>query len=206
MKGLLRAGTLADPHVLADRVAALPAAHMRPLTTLAQGLREQHGAVPFFDPFDGGTRASLLLLLETPGPSTATVRFASRDNPTGTARNLRTFLDDAALPRHETVIWNAVPWVIHRAGARNRAPTAREIRDGIAALPRLLDLLPRLRVVVLAGRVAQSAAATIADLRPALEIHAMPHPSPVLVCTDPAIAALIRATLARAARSAFAQP
>jgi hypothetical protein len=65
--------------------------------------------VPGFDPADGGADARLLLLLETPGPGGDGPRLVSRDNPTGTARNLTRFLADAGIARVDTLLWNAVP-------------------------------------------------------------------------------------------------
>lgn len=192
-------GTLAEAAVLAERAAARDAPHMRPLTRYVAALRRRHGAVPDVDPFDGGTAARLLLLLETPGPGSAPLRFVSRDNPTGTAANIRRFGDEAGLARRDMVIWNAVPQVIHAAGARNRAPRRSEIAAGLEDLPGFLALLPRLRVVVLAGRVAAEAGPRLAAARPGLPVLEMPHPSPTGVCTSPAVPARIRAVLAEAA-------
>ncbi|MBY0336922.1 MAG: uracil-DNA glycosylase, partial [Acetobacteraceae bacterium] len=156
--------------------------------------------VPGFDPRDGGTGARLLLLLETPGPRTRPGDLVTRDKPTPTGSNLRRFLGEAGLAREDMILWNAVPWLIHAEGARNRAPRAAELRAGLGFLPGLLDALPRLRVAVLAGRFAAAAEPVIAAARPELAVLRMPHPSPTIVCTSPAIPARIRATLAEAAR------
>lgn len=192
-------GTLADPEVLAARAAARGLPHVAPLDAFVEALRARHGAVPDVDPADGGTSARLLLLLETPGPGTEPLRFVSRDNPTGTAANLRRFLDGAGIARADTVIWNAVPQVIHAAGARNRPPRGGEVAAGLAELPGFLALLPGLAVAVLAGRTAARARPAIEALRPGLPVLEMPHPSPTIVCTSPAIAARIVEALARAA-------
>ncbi|MBV9078877.1 MAG: uracil-DNA glycosylase [Methylobacteriaceae bacterium] len=176
---------------------------MAPLAPYLAALRQAHGDVPDPDPLDGGAEARLLLLLETPGPRVRGTGMVSRDNLSGTARNLRGFLGEAGLPRRRTLIWNAVPFVIHSPGDPNRAPRAGEIARGLAELPRLLALLPRLSVVVLAGRIAARAEPILRGLRPALPILAMPHPSPTIVCTSPAVPSRIRATLAEAA--AFAE-
>ena len=192
-------GTLADPAVLAARAAARGAPHVAALDRFVAELRLRRGAVPHVDPMDGGTAARLLLLLETPGPGAAPLRFVSRDNPTGTAANLRRFTGEAGLLRTDMVIWNAVPWVIHAPGARNRAPRRGEIAAGLEELPTFLALLPRLAVVVLAGRVAAEARPVVEDARPGLPTIAMPHPSPTFVCTSPTIPARIRAALAQAA-------
>ncbi len=185
--------------MLAARIAARDAVEMQPLNRFAASLRERHGAVPDFDPLDGGTTARLLLVLETPGPGMAPTRFVSRDNPTGTAANLRRFFDAAGIARRDSVIWNAVPWIIHAPRARNRAPRRAEIALGLVALPLLLDLLPRLAVVVLAGRVAAEAEGQIAMNRQGLPVLLMPHPSPTLVCTNAAIPKKIEDVLGKAA-------
>ncbi len=194
-----RSATLANPAVLEERIAARDTADMRPLNSFVMSLRERHGVVPDFDPHDGGAAARLLLILETPGPGSAPVRFVSRDNATGTAANLRRFLDTAEITRRDSIIWNAVPWVIHAPNARNRPPRRAEAMLGLLELPPLLDLLPRLAVVVLAGRVAAEAEPLIAAARPGLPILVMPHPSPTIVCTSPMIARSIAQVLAEAA-------
>lgn len=157
--------------------------------------------MPLFDPNDGGALARLLILLETPGPgSDAGDRVVSRDNPTGTARNLRRFLGEAGIARRDTLLWNTVPWIVHEPGARNRPLRRGEIRDGLATLPSFLALLPRLRIVVLAGRVAREAGLVVAAECPGVTVLTMPHPSPTIVCTSPAIALSITQTLTEAAR------
>lgn len=193
-------GTLAEPAVLAARAAARGAPHVAALARHVEAMRARRGDVPDVDPADGGVEARLLLLLETPGPGAEPLRFVSRDNPTGTAANIRRFTAAAGIARGDTAIWNAVPWVIHAPGARNRAPRRGEVAAGLAELPGFLALLPRLAVAVLAGRVAGEARATIEAARPGLPVLLMPHPSPTIVCTSPAIAARIGAALAEAAR------
>lgn len=155
--------------------------------------------MPEPDPLDGGAEARLLLLLETPGPAVGRTGLVTRDGANGTAANLFRFLGEAGIPRRETLIWNAVPWVIHAPGALNRAPRVPEIRDGQGYLAPLLAALPRLAVAVLSGRVAGLARPTLEALRPGLPLVAIPHPSPTIVCTSPAIPARIRAGLAEAA-------
>ncbi len=189
--------SLADPSLLAARRALLAtdAAHLRPLQPLLGRIRAERGIVPDPDPLDGGADARLLVLLETPGPHMRRTGFVSRDNPAGTAANLFRFLHEAGILRCDTLIWNAVPFLIHEAGAGNRAPTRTEARDGLRYLPPLLDLLPRLKVVVCAGRFAQGAAPTLRAHRPALRIVAVPHPSPTYVCTSPLVRERILAGL-----------
>lgn len=191
---------LADAAAVENRRAGLGAPHMRPLAALAASLRASTGQeVPDADPADGGADARCLLLLETPGPSIARTGFVSCDNPTPTSANLRRFLRDAGLPREALLVWNAVPFVIHAPGAKNRAPRAPEVRAGLALLPGLLALLPELRVCVLAGRAAAAAAPVLRAARPGLPLLEMPHPSPTFVCTSPEVPRRIVGALRAAA-------
>lgn len=192
--------SLRDPAAVAARRAMADALHIRPLRLLAHRIAAERGAaVPDPDPLDGGVEARLLLLLETPGPSIGRTGFVSRDNATGTAANLFRFLREAGIARRDTLIWNAVPWVIHAPGALNRAPRRSEAAAAAPFFAPLLALLPRLRVVVPAGRFAQDAAAPLAALRPDLPVVPIPHPSPTYVCTSPSVAQRIRAGLSEAA-------
>jgi uracil-DNA glycosylase len=161
---------------------------------MAEGLE-----VPHPDPLDGGVEARCLLLLETPGAGMTADSTVSRDSPSRTSANLRRFCEAAALRREDMLVWNVVPWIVHAPGAANRPVRSAEIMRGLSYLPALLDLLPQLRVVVLAGRPARAAAPVIAAHRPALPVLHMPHPSPTITCTSPAIPAAIADTLARAA-------
>ena len=140
----------------------------------------------------------MLILLETPGPGTAPTHFVSRDNPTGTGRNITRFLNNAGMARHDVLLWNTVPWIVHPSGSRNRALRRAEITEGVALLPPLLALLPALRVVILAGRVAREAAFTVSQVLPDATVITMPHPSPTNVCTSPSIAYHIEQALAAA--------
>lgn len=193
-------------HDFTDTIAALGAPHMLALERYRAALAAMHGKVPHFDPHDGGDAARVLLLLETPGPRGDAVRFVSRDNPTGTARNIARFCETAGLARRDTVLWNVVPWLIHAPGAPNRAPTKDETTAGLTLLPDLLKLLPRLSVVVLCGRVAGGAGSVLATHDPTLHVLRMPHPSPTYVCTNPAIAGRIIAVLEQAAALAADAP
>ncbi len=158
--------------------------------------------MPDADPADGGAAARCLLQLETPGPAITRTGFVSCDNPTPTGANLRRFLRDAGLPREALLIWNAVPFVIHAPGAKNRAPRAPEVRAGLALLPGLLALLPELRACVLAGRAAAAAAPMLRAERPEVALVEMPHPSPTFVCTSPEVPRRIVAALRTAAAAA----
>jgi uracil-DNA glycosylase len=199
--------SLRDPALLEARRAMADAPHVRPLRAFARMIAAERGAaVPDPDPLDGGVEARLLLLLETPGPSIGRTGFVSRDNPTGTAANLFRFLAEAGIARRDTLIWNAVPWVIPAPGALNRAPLRSEASAAAPYFAPLLALLPRLAVVVPAGRFAREASAPLAALRPELPVVAIPHPSPTYVCTAPAVRERILAGLAEAAAHLAATP
>lgn len=193
-----RPKSLGDPARLAARRALLAGAHLAPIRALARRIAaERDAAVPEPDPLDGGVDARLLLLLETPGPRGS--GFVSRDNPTGTAANLFRFLSEAGIARADTLIWNAVPWVIHAPDALNRAPRRSEVAAAAPYLEPLIACLPRLAVVVLAGRVAGLSRPALATLRPGVPAIAVPHPSPTYVCTSPNVAMRIRDGFTQAA-------
>ena len=82
------------------------------------------------------------------------------------------FMQEAGIPRGDAVLWNAVPgW------NGTRRITGAEIRAGMASLKELINLLHRLRVVVLvgknAGRVQSFVPSSYAVLTSA-------HPSPLV--------------------------
>lgn len=156
--------------------------HVAPLTAYAASLRSADVEVPDFDPLDGGIGARVLFLLEKPGRMTATSGligrrigsgFISRDNDDQTAEAIYTFMCCANLPRHETVIWNVVPW-----WNKTRAIDKNELREGIEQLRRLVELLPKLRTVVLVGKRAQRARPHL--VVSSVEILESDHPSPLV--------------------------
>ena len=160
------------------RRALLQSSHIASLTEYVVNLRRLLGydqEIPYFDPQDGGTRASLLFLLEAPGPKAVASGFVSRDNPDPTARNMTQLLAESGVPRRETVSWNIVPWYVGRDG-RIRPVNQKDINAGIEYLKSLRPLLPNIRVVVLVGRKAQKARLAIEQLfqTPVLDC---PHPS-----------------------------
>lgn len=190
---------LDDPEVIKERCEALSEARVLPLEAWRQTLLIDGKVVPHFDPTDGGIDARLLLLLETPGPGAKRTRFVSRDNPSGTARNLRRYLDEAGIDRSDFILWNTVPWIMHPTGARNRILRKAEIDAGLATLPGLLALLPKLKVCLLAGRVATKAGQLVSGHDASIKVIPMPHPSPANVCTSPQVGERLRAAFSEAA-------
>jgi uracil-DNA glycosylase len=170
--------TLRDSDEQRRRHELLKADHIAPLTEYVKQLRTSFGygqEIPYFDPHDGGIKASLLFLLEAPGPKAVVSGFVSRDNPDPTARNMTQLLAESGVPRRETVSWNIVPWYVGSDG-RIRPVNQQEINAGISSLKFLRPLLPNIRVVVLIGRKAQQARLAIEELfqTPVLDC---PHPS-----------------------------
>lgn len=146
-------GSMADPAVVARRRVLLDEPHVRPLADYVRelGARGQ-GYVPDFDPLDGGVHAKLLFLFEKPGPKTFPPLgsgFISRNNDDPSAKATHGFMRQAAIPRHGVVLWNTIPW-----WNGTIAMTGGEKRSGAAELRSLLELLPELRGVVLAGNQA----------------------------------------------------
>ena len=67
-------------------------------------------------------------------------------------------------------------------------------------LPDVLDRLPALCIVVLAGRVAGLAREVVAVHASRAAILTMPHPSPTYVCTSPEVATRIKEVLSKASQ------
>lgn len=176
------------PYALQDvrerraRRARLREAHIVPLTAFVENLRAATGlddAIPDFDPLDGGVAAELLFLLEARGAKAVASGFVSRNHPDQTARNWCLLLNQAGIPRRQSVLWNIVPWYLG-TGTRIRNANAADIQAGLHTLPELLQLLPRLRGIILVGGSAQRAHAEIARMIQ-VPIHHVPHPSPQFV-------------------------
>ena len=178
-----RAKLLGNPEARANSSEQSHEAHIAPLTAFVDNLRAEAGpgpVIPYFDPWDGGVEAEILFLLEAPGRRARDSSFISRNNPDDTAKNFFELSLAAGIPRKKTLIWNVVPWYIG-TGTKIRAATPADLEAGLRPLPRLLDLLPNLRVVVFAGRKAERARTEVERLRPKLALFVCSHPSPMFV-------------------------
>jgi hypothetical protein len=157
-----------DPAVRQARLAALHQPHIAPLTEFVHSLRERGDAeYPYFDPADAGVNASILFLLEKPGPMTvhtgrglrAGSGFISRDNDDPTAEASFGFYKAAGVDRPRSLVWNVIPgWngTIKVTGA--------EVKTGMENLAHLLKLLPRLATIVMVGKRASAAEPLIREL------------------------------------------
>lgn len=168
---------LGNTDAIQARLAQIHETHIAPLTVFVERLRVEPGdeRIPFFDPWDGGVNADILFLLEAPGPNAKV--FVSRNNPDETAKNIFELTREAGIDRKRCVNWNVVPWPCQNSNGTNRNPTNTEVAEGVKSLGDLLNLLPRVRKVVLMGLKAQRGEQHIRALRPDLEIYRARHPS-----------------------------
>lgn len=179
--------SLGDSEARTARRSELGASHIAPLTAFVDILRAEMGSdyqIPYFDPWDAGIAAEVLFLLEAPGAKAVASGFISRNNPDETAKNFFQLNLESGISRKRTITWNIVPWYIGSA-IRIRPATSDDIRVGVQSLRALLELLPKLRAIVLVGQKAQRGKIHIAQLRPNLRIFESPHPSPLYVNNSP---------------------
>lgn len=178
---------LGESAVLEARLSQVNDSHMTPLTNFVHRLRESMGAeaaIPYFDPWDGGVEAEVMFLLEAPGPKARNSGFVSMNNPDETAKNFFEICREAGIDRKRTVTWNTVPWYIG-SDRKIRPANSSDIADGVQSLAELLQLLPKLRAIVLVGGKAQKVERHVRDIAPQLEVFVSPHPSPMFVNRKP---------------------
>ena len=177
--------------------------HVSELNAFAQALEAEKGKpIPRFDPLDGGNRARLLVLMESPSRRGIERGYASSDNPTPTGRRMRETFAAAGIRREDRVIWNAVPWYLGD-DRKGRNPTAAELREGALYLPPLLKLLPELRVVLTLGVAAEKGWKSLNSELPHI---AAPHPSNTNLCARPWLAAEFRRAVEEAADAIRQRP
>lgn len=170
--------SMCDAGALSRRKSMLDLPHVLPLTAFSATLRERGAVeVPEFDPLDGGIDARVLFLYEKPGPMTAEggkrtgSGFISRNNDDDTAEATFHFMQEAAIPRKLTVIWNVIPWWNGTVKV-----TGDEINEGVACVVDLIRLLPKLRAVVMVGLKAAAAQPYLKTT--GLALLTSDHPSP----------------------------
>ena len=132
---------------------------------------------------DGGIRARALFVLEAPGPKAVRSGFVSRNNPDETAKNMLNLLAEAGFSRHETVLWNIVPWYIGDE-KEIHSPKAMDIACGLEYLVQLTALLSILKAIVFVWKKAQRASKLISFVTP-IRIFESYHPSPQFVNRRP---------------------
>jgi hypothetical protein len=144
-----------DPLFKRSQEEGLRLPHVAPINALVDDLREEgRGWVPYVAPIYGGVEAEMLSILRDPGPMTNTSGngsgFLCLENDDPAAELFATLLAGAGITPARVTPWNAYPWYI------NRRPNAAELEAGLDPLRRLLNLLLRLRIVMLNGGDAQS--------------------------------------------------
>lgn len=123
--------------------------HIAPINRYVDRLRKSSRAwAPYVAPMYGGVNAKLLSILRDPGPKTQAdvgSGFLCMENDDATAEAISELFATARIDAEEIVPWNVYPWYI------NRAPRTDELQKGVEPLKRIIDLLPKLRVVMLHG-------------------------------------------------------
>ncbi|WP_349361562.1 uracil-DNA glycosylase [Cryobacterium sp. PH31-O1] len=113
--------------------------------------------IPTFDPADAGIDATVLLLMEAPGPMTNALNarpgsgFISSDNNDATAENLWHARHAAGLV-DGALLWNVVPWYLGPAKVK---PRLADLQAGAVPLRELIAMLPELHTVVTLGNFAR---------------------------------------------------
>lgn len=173
------------------RFGMLSLPHIKPLTDYVLDLRTRVlGDVPYFDPLDGGTAARVVFLLEKPGPKAAESGFISRNNDDWTAEYTFRFMQEAAIDRELTCLWNVVPgW------NGSQKVKGSELEFGIQYLEQLLPLIPKASTLVWVGKRAQRAIPMLS--RFGLRVLSSSHPSPKVRASMPSCWRSIPAEWAR---------
>jgi hypothetical protein len=169
-----------DPAFRDDQLARLREPHLAPITEFIQGLRDSGGEwVPWVAPLHGGVEARVLSVLRDPGRMVHHIGGSGMicvENDDQTAETLHGLITQAGLTPRDVIPWNAYPWYI------NRKPSLDQLRAATPTLLGLVDLLPKLEVVVLQGEDAQAAWRIALQERPVLrrrrlEVFETYHPS-----------------------------
>lgn len=193
--------TLRSQTAREERTRMLTMPHIAPLSNFVEKLRAEMGSdfgIPYFDPLDGGINASILFLLEAPGSKALSSGFISRNNPDETAKNFFELNKIAGIDRSVTVCWNVVPWYIGTE-TKIRPANYNDIEQALASLKRLLELLPKLRIIVLMGKKAAHVESKVLKMNPTVKIFTIPHPSPLFINRLPENRGLLLAELKRIA-------
>ena len=180
-----------DPNEVQNRETEIFSNHVAPLNNWVLDLRERLGPnaiVPWFDPEDGGSEAQILWLLEAPGPKATRERggsgFISCNNNDGTAQNTWETREIAGVSRKLVVHWNVIPYYLG-SSTKIRAHDKDDIAAVGPLITELLNLLPRLQVVILGGKAASKVWQGYAPQGRKLIIIECPHPSPTNLNTRP---------------------
>ena len=145
---------MSDPAFKADQWQRRYDPHIGPINRYVDEIRTQGlGWVPYNAPSHGGVEARVLSILRDPGPATQDVDggsgFLCVENDDPSAELQCAQLEQAGLTAADLLPWNAYPWYI------NRKPNGPELLLGLPTIMRLLELAPKIEVVLLQGADAQ---------------------------------------------------
>ncbi len=154
--------------------------HIAPINKIVDDLCNEAKkiTVPYVAPIYGGVNARLLSILRDPGPKANQSKFLSIENDDPTAERMYWLIDEIGINVDHMVPWNAYPWYI------NREPKSAELGAGVEPLRSVIDLMPKLRVVILHGGTARkswkklTASYKNSICERKLEIIETYHPSP----------------------------
>ncbi|GAA4910404.1 hypothetical protein EV188_10138 [Actinomycetospora succinea] len=136
------------------------APHAAPLIAyadeVAEALELGPGGIPYPDPVHGGTGAEVLFLFSHPGDQAIRDRggsgLLSLENKDVASRNCLDECVRIGLDVDRVTLWNAVPQPL----PKGKNPGVEDLRGGARWLPGLLDLLPKVQVVALLSRNAET--------------------------------------------------
>lgn len=191
--------TFKSPAVVAHRRTMLKEPHCAPLTAFVGALRHSGLDVPDFDPFDGGVNARFLFVHESPGKRARGKTgsgFISQNNDDQSAATFFRLRVEVGLERQQTAMWNIVPEYCGATSNESQLKRS-DIQAGAARLLQVVELMPRLEVIILCGRKAQLAASIIRETLPNIEILSMPHCSPTNLNRRPQDRETIRQVLSK---------
>lgn len=168
-------GRNANPTVLADKHSRIRAAHVAKLNAVADRVADtegvERGQVPYVDPDTAGVNARMLVLLDNPSTKAEAGTgsgLLSLDNDDRTARNCREAYERHGIRMADVVHWNVVPFPV--AGVKNGGSTPAERARGVQWTREVVNLLPRLEIVLLLGASARDGWERAAIARPGLYI------------------------------------
>lgn len=184
-------GTLLDeaisPGSIEARHALSQSDHVRDLNAWAIDTARATGRkVPSFDPRSGGTKASVLILLQDPSRvAQYGSRMISRDNNDLTAHNTAALCDAVGLDYRDALHWNVVPWWVADPDLRATGQARSLSAEAAAALPYLRKFLSivesSVSKVVLVGKQAEHVWLQLQSdpLVRSFQWRACPHTSPL---------------------------
>jgi uracil-DNA glycosylase len=162
--------------------------------------------IPWFDPDDGGVAARVLVLFESPSPSTIasdTEAISSEDNASASNRGFVSARERSGIARTDIVRWNVAPWAVVDCDGRKRQVTIDDLDTARPTLHELLVSLPNLAGIVTLGNWALTGVTrymTLANDPVVVPVLAAPHPSPANGHRRTETQVRIENALARAAR------